>query len=83
MEIKRLAPGEIAPQDSDCIKITQAPDGRYMLITSALLQCDDDDEASSEAVISGDSYESYDEAEEAGLTWAEDRCVPLVYVETA
>ena len=84
MEIRKLPPGEIAPEDSDCIKITATPDGRFTLLTSALLQCaDDEDEATSEAVISSDEYDSYEQAEQAGLTLAEENCVSLVYVETA
>lgn len=81
MEIKKLPFGEIAPEDTDCIKITALPDGRFALVTSALLQCDGDDEAESEAVISSEEYDSYEEAEQAGLAWAEGHCVALVYVE--
>ena len=83
MDIEKLPPGEIAPVDSDCIKITKRDDGRFTLITSALVQCDDDDEAVSEAVIGSEEYASYDEAEQAGLAWAEEQCVAHIYVETA
>jgi hypothetical protein len=82
MDIKRLPVGEVAPVDSDCIKITKTQSGGFELITSALAQCEGDEEAISEAVISSDEYDSYEKAEEAGVAWAERRCVELVYVET-
>lgn len=83
MEITRLPPGELASEDSDCIKIERTADGRYSLITSALVECDDGTEGDSEAVISSDTYDSYDEAEAAGLAWAEGLCVEHIYVEVS
>lgn len=82
MEIRKLPRGETAPQDSDCIKIVRQDGGGYTMVASALLQCGGDDEAVSEALIDGDEYGSYEEAEAAGLAWAEGHCVELVYIES-
>ena len=83
MDITRLPPGAKADPDSDCILIERTRDGRYSLVTSALVECDDEEEGDSEAVISGDTYDSYAEAEAAGLAWAEGLCVAHVFVETS
>ena len=83
MEIIKLPPGEHAGEDTDCIKIERTPDGRYSLITSALVECDNDEEdaGDSEAVISSESYATSEEAEAAGLAWAASLCVDTIYVE--
>ena len=85
MEIVNLPPGEQADEDTDCIKIARTADGRYSLVTSALIACDDDDEdqGDSEAVITSETYGSYEEAEAAGLAWAAGLCVETIYVETS
>ena len=85
MEIIRLPPGELADDDTDCIKIARTADGRYSLISSALVACDDDDEdqGDSEAVITSETYARYEEAEAAGLAWAAGLCVETIYVETS
>jgi hypothetical protein len=81
MDIERLPPGEIAPLDSDCIKILKE-NGRYSLIASALSQCDEnEDNWESEAVVMSEEYATYDEAEHAALTWAEGLCVKKLYIE--
>ena len=84
MDIIKLPPGELADPDTDCIKIERTPDGRYSLVTSALVACDNDDvdAGDSEAVISSVSYATFDEAEAAGLAWAASLCVERVFVET-
>lgn len=84
MEIVKLPLGEQAGHDTDCIKIERTGDGRFSLITSALVACgDDDDEAEgdSEAVISSGTYASYEDAEAAGIAWAAGLCVETLYVE--
>lgn len=81
MDIKRLPEGEIAPSKGDCIRITKLDDGRFALATSALAQSGDGEELS-EAILSGDAYESCEEAEAAGLAWARVRGVATVYIET-
>lgn len=85
MEIIKLAPGEMADEDTDCIKIDRTADGRYSLVSSALVACDDGYEniEDSEAVVSSDTYDSYEEAEAAGLAWASGLCVDRIYVETS
>ena len=80
MKVHRLAPGVKAPLESDCIQISR-DEGGFELITSALEQCDTDEEAVSEAVIGGAIYPSFAEAEEAGLAWARERCSVEVYIE--
>ena len=84
MEIIKLPPGEEADEDTDCIKIQRTSEGRYSLISSALVECDDyEDQGDSEAVISSESYDTYEEAEAAGLAWASGLCVERIYVETS
>lgn len=82
MEIIKLAAGEMAAEDTDCIKINEAPDGRFTLVASALMECGDGDEMESVALVSSDPYASYEEAEAAGLAWAAEHCVATLYIET-
>lgn len=82
MEIIKLPPGEMAPEDTDCIKINQARDGKFTLVASALMACGDGENQESVALVSSDPYRSYDDAEGAGLAWAESHCVATIYVET-
>ena len=84
MEIVRLPPGVEADRDTDCIKIDRLSDGRFSLVTSALVDTDEqeEDEEDSEAVVSSEAYASYDEAEAAGLAWAAGLGVQKLYVET-
>lgn len=80
MEIIKLPFGEEAPAEGDCISVTAREDGRFDLNATALLTCGDAEEAESVAMIGGDPYSSYDEAEAAGLAWAADHCVEQLYV---
>ena len=82
MEILKLAPGVMASEDTDCIKINETPDGKFTLVASALMDCGDGENAESVALVSSDPYASYDEAEAAGLAWAEAHCVAKIYIET-
>jgi hypothetical protein len=84
MDIIKLPPGEHAGDDTDCIKIERTPDGRFSLISSALVACDTDEgnAGDSEAVISSETYPTVVEAEEAGIAWAASLCVERLYVET-
>lgn len=82
MEIIKLPPGETAPADTDCIKINATPAGGYSLVASALMVCGDGDDAESVALVGSDPYPSFDDAEAAGLAWAEAHCVATIYVET-
>ena len=82
MEIIKLPPGERAPQESDCVSIERLSDGRFGLNGSALQLCGDGQEAESVAMIGGEPYDSYDEAEAAGLAWIAEYCVKEVFVST-
>ena len=80
MEIIKLPFGEEAPPESDCISVTQREDGRFELNATALVNCDDSDEAESVCMIGSEPYASYEEAEAAGIAWAADRCVGDLFV---
>lgn len=81
MEIVRLAKGEIAPPDTDCIKINELPAGGFSLVASALMACGDGEEEESVAMVGSDPYATYEEAEGAGLAWAEAHCVDTIHIE--
>lgn len=55
MEIIRLAPGVMAAEDTDCIKINETPDGRFSLVASALMDCGDGDNLESVALVSSET----------------------------
>ena len=82
MDIEKLPIGVQAPEDSDCISIQELDDGRFRLNGSALLRCGDTEEAESVALIGGEPYPSFDEAEAAGLAWAAEHCVGTLYVSS-
>ena len=82
MEIIKLPFGELADEDTDCIKINETEGGMFSLVASALMECGEGDDPESVALVSSDPYRSYDDAEAAGLAWAEAHCVSTVYVET-
>jgi hypothetical protein len=82
MEIIKLAPGELADADTDCIKINETAEGRFTLVASALMACGDGESEESVAMVSSDPYPSYDAAEAAGLAWAAANCVETLYIET-
>ena len=81
VDIIKLPPGERAPRDSDCARIEHKADGKYHLNASALVACGDSDQAESVAMIGGDPYDSYDDAEAAALAWADSHGVQQIYVE--
>ena len=84
MKIIKMPPGKLADEDTDCIKIDRTPDGRYSLVTSALVISDDEaDAGDSEAVIGSATYDTYDAAEAAGLAWAAGLGVEKLHVETS
>ena len=80
MEIVNLPVGEAAPPDSDCIRVQEIAGGEFVLEGTALLRCGDAEPAESVTLIGGASYQSYDDAEAAGLAWADGHCVEQVYV---
>lgn len=82
MEIIRLAPGVLAPEDTDCIKINRTPSGGFSLVASALMACGDSENDDSVALVSSAPYPSYEAAEAAGLAWAAAHCVETIHIET-
>ncbi len=83
MEIINLPKGEEADDAADCIRIERTSDGRYSFETSALVECDDEADGDSEAVISSSTYATFEAAEADGLAWAAGLCVKTIYVETS
>jgi hypothetical protein len=83
MEIHRLPAGQLAPEDSDCVHVSKTADGKYELNCSVLLACGEGDEVESVALIGGRAYDSFEQAEAAGLAWAADQCVETLYVSTS
>ena len=75
MEVNKLPAGKTAPPDTDCILIEEGADGRFRLNASAL------DKDESIAIIGGGPYDSYEQAEAAGLAWAGEHGVETLFVE--
>ena len=82
MDIVRLPEGEQAPKDSDCISLAQLPDGKVQLEASALVNCGDSEVDESIALVGGTSYASMEDAEAAGVAWADSHGVEELYVST-
>ncbi len=82
MEIIRLPTGQLAPEESDCVRVIRMPEGDYALNCNALQSCGDGDEMESVSLIGGDHYPTYDNAEAAGLAWANEHCAAEVYLCT-
>ncbi|MDF2493864.1 hypothetical protein [Sphingomonas sp.] len=80
MQIVKLPAGEPAPPDTDCIRIQERKDGQFLLEGSVLFRCGDIDSAESVSLVGGDPYPSYDDAEAAGLAWADDHCVETLHL---
>jgi hypothetical protein len=80
MDIVNLPPGRRASIESDCISIQQAGAGRFVLNGSILARRQGSDGAESVALIGGDPYPSFADAEAAGLAWASEHGVETLYV---
>lgn len=81
MEVIKLPLGEQAPKESDCISVEEQADGSYLLNTSALSNCaGEGEEAESMSVIGSQPYDSYDQAEAAGMVIAAEQCVQTLFV---
>lgn len=80
MEIIKLPVGQIAAEDTDCIRIQELPGGGFELNGSVLLRCGDSDAAESVSMVGSETYANSDDAESAGLAWAADHCVEELYV---
>lgn len=82
MKIVRMAFGDMAGPDTDCIKINEARGGGFTLVGSALAVCEDNETYESVALVASEPYPSYEAAEAAGLAWAAEQCVATIHVET-
>ena len=80
MEIVRLPLGEQAPVDADCLRIEEQPGGQYKLTASAL--CVGTDDGASVSIVGGPIYATPDEAEAAGIAWADGVGVDRLFVTT-
>lgn len=78
MEITRLPIGEVAPSDADCIRIEEGPDGKFNMTASAL--CTGEDDGESVSIVDGPPFQTAQQAEEAGLAWANDVGAEHLYV---
>jgi hypothetical protein len=70
MEITRLPVGKVASSDKDCVRIEQEPDGTYKMTASAL--CAGRHDSESVSIVDGLPFASVQQAEEAGIAWAND-----------
>jgi hypothetical protein len=61
-------------------QIQQLRGGRFALEGSSLLSCGDGEAAESVSLIGGDTHDSYDQAEAAGIAWAGEHCPQLLHV---
>jgi hypothetical protein len=77
MQVVRLPVGEQAPKDVDCISINLL-DSDQALLQGSILVGDE-----SIAIIGGEPYGSAREAEAAGVAWASEQGVALLYVATS
>jgi hypothetical protein len=80
MQIIRLASGQHASDEVDCISIEHRSDGRYDLQGAALINCGDSDESESVALVGLPPFTTREEAEDVGLAWAADQCVEQLYI---
>lgn len=64
----------------DCITVERLPDQRFVLECSALIADTKADTYYSVAVVGGEPYSNYADAEAAGLAWADERGVAQRYV---
>lgn len=82
MDIVKLPVGEQAPKDSDCISLQEQPDGKVRLEASALINCGDSDVDESIALVDGGAYATMEQAEAAGMAWADSHGVERLFVST-
>lgn len=80
MQIVKLPVGKLASKDVDCITIEMLSNGKYDLTGSASRIGEADEDES--VLIEGKPYETYEEAESAGLAWAAGLGVQIPYQET-
>jgi hypothetical protein len=80
MEVVKLPVGKQASVEADCIRLEEQPDHRWRLTATAL--CTASDEGQSASIIGGLVFATSDEAERAGLAWAEDVGVEHLFIST-
>jgi hypothetical protein len=80
MEIVRLPLGKQASVEDDCIRLEQQPDARWRLTATAL--CRQEDEAESASIVGGALFDTAEQAEQAGVAWAEDVGVERLAIST-
>jgi hypothetical protein len=78
MEITRLPLGEVAPPDADCVRIEEGPDGDFKMTASAL--CTRQDDGESVSIIDWPPFGTAQQAEDAGVTWANEVGAEHLYV---
>jgi hypothetical protein len=78
MEVIRLPESKQANVEDDCIRLEEQPDNRWRLTATAL--CTASDEGESASIIGGLVFTSLEEAEKAGLAWAEDVGVERLFI---
>jgi len=80
MNIVRLPVGKQAPVDADCIRIEQSSNEAFTLTASAL--CTDAEDSDSVTLVDGPAFQTPEQAEAAGLVWAESVGVEQLFVST-
>jgi hypothetical protein len=80
MELIKLPVGAQADVDTDCIRIEQLGAGSFRLTGSAL--CQQEDEGASVSLMNGMTYATPNEAEAAGLAWAQSVGVERLFIST-
>ena len=80
MELIELPVGKQAEVESDCIRIEQQRDGSFMLTGTAL--CRGEDEGESVSLIGDLTFETFEQARQTGMVWAETIGVERLYIST-
>lgn len=79
LEIIRLKLGQRPSDDTDCVKVEEASDGRFALTGTVMCQQGGDD-AESVSLVGTATFAKMSEAEEAGLVWANAQGVQVLHV---
>jgi len=80
MQIIKLPVGEQAPVDTDCIRVEEQPGPSFRLTASAL--CTGSDDGDSVSIVESTLFDTFEQAEAAGMAWAEDVGVTHLHVVT-
>lgn len=80
MELIKLPIGLQADVDVDCIRVEEIEAGSFQLTGTAL--CVAEDEGASVSLMNGLTYGTFDEAQAAGLAWAESVGVERLFIST-